>query len=97
MIFSVSGRTREQSRLYAELLFVEVFNSGKQQVHLKLTLFIWSFQSLVELENSRDDLLFELHKLTNPYSTVDRDLLKEYFAPVTELSIQMEKQVTNLA
>ena len=51
---------------------------------------------MVELENSRDDLLFELHKLTNPYSTVDRDLLKEYFAPVTELSIQMEKQVTNL-
>ena len=52
------------------------------------------FQSLVELENSRDDLLYELHKLSSPYSsTVDKDLLKEYFEPVAELSTKMEKQV----
>merc|ERR1711970_731879 len=42
-------------------------------------------QSLVDLENSRDDLLYELHRLRHQ-NTTDRDLLKEYFADVTDLS-----------
>ena len=46
----------------------------------------------MELENSRDDLLFELHKLPNQ-SLDDKNLLKEYFEPVSELSIRMEKQI----
>ena len=49
-------------------------------------------QSLVDLENSRDDLLFELHRLGHN-NTRDRDLLKEYFEAVDDLSIKMEKQL----
>ena len=49
-------------------------------------------QSLVDLENSRDDLLFELHRLGHN-NTRDRDLLKEYFEAVDELSYKMEKQL----
>lgn len=51
-------------------------------------------KAMAELEQSRDDLLFELHKLQQKqYSTVDRDLLAEYFKPVTELSDKLEKQI----
>ncbi len=50
------------------------------------------FQYLVDLENSRDDLLFELHKLPHQ-STADKELLKTYFEPVTNLSKMMEKQI----
>ena len=49
-------------------------------------------QNLVDLENSRDDLLFELHRLGHN-NTRDRDLLKEYFEAVTDLSSKMEKQL----
>jgi len=49
-------------------------------------------KSLVELENSRDDLLFELHKLPHQ-SPADRELLSEYFGPVQHLSDKMEKQI----
>ena len=37
-------------------------------------------------------MLFELHKLPNQ-SLDDKELLKEYFEPVTELSQRMEKQI----
>ena len=66
-------------------------------------------QSLVDLENSRDDLLYELHRLGHNntrdrwmktqmmYTKYDtkcsRDLLREYFEAVTELSGKMEKQL----
>ena len=49
-------------------------------------------QSLVDLENSRDDLLFELHRLGHN-NTRDRDLLKEYFEAVNDLSSKLEKQL----
>jgi len=49
-------------------------------------------QSLGDLENSRDDLLFELHRLGHQ-NTRDRDLLKEYFAAVGDLSGQLEKHL----
>jgi len=49
-------------------------------------------QSLVDLENSRDDLLFELHRLGHN-NTRDRDLLREYFEAVTSLAAKMEKQL----
>ena len=49
-------------------------------------------QSLVDLENSRDDLLFELHRLGHN-NTRDRDLLKEYFEAVDVLSVKLEKQL----
>ena len=40
---------------------------------------------LVNLENSRDDLLFKLHRVGDN-TTRDRDLLKEYFEAVNDLS-----------
>jgi hypothetical protein len=40
---------------------------------------------LVNLENSRDDLLFKLHRVGHN-NTRDRDLLKEYFEAVKDLS-----------
>ncbi len=44
------------------------------------------------MENSRDDLLFELHKLPHQ-SLADRQLLEEYFESVAYLSERMEKQI----
>lgn len=45
-----------------------------------------------DLENARDDLLFELHKLPNEYAH-DKSLLKAYFADVEILSNLLEKQL----
>lgn len=49
-------------------------------------------QCLIDLENSRDDLLYELHKLPNQ-STSDKILLKAYFEDVESVSQMMEKQL----
>ncbi|KAH9364021.1 hypothetical protein HPB48_015352 [Haemaphysalis longicornis] len=49
-------------------------------------------QALSELENSRDDLLFELHKLPSQ-SVTDRNMLKQYFADVEKLSEDLGKQI----
>ena len=49
-------------------------------------------QSLMDLENSRDDLLYELHKLPNQ-SIPDTLMLKAYFEDVETLSQLMEKQI----
>lgn len=45
-----------------------------------------------DLENARDDLLFELHKLPNQ-SPHDMALLRDYFADVQTLSNLLEKQL----
>lgn len=49
-------------------------------------------QCLIDLENSRDDLLYELHKLPNQ-SAADKMLLKAYFEDVDALSQLLEKQL----
>lgn len=49
-------------------------------------------QALVDLENSRDDLLYELHKLPSQ-SPTDRNTLKQYFADVEKLSDELGKQI----
>ncbi|XP_033230784.1 exocyst complex component 3 [Belonocnema kinseyi] len=49
-------------------------------------------QCLMDLENSRDDLLYELHKLPNQ-SMPDTVMLKAYFEDVEKLSQLMEKQI----
>uniref|UniRef100_A0A2R5LDR3 Putative exocyst complex subunit sec6 n=1 Tax=Ornithodoros turicata TaxID=34597 RepID=A0A2R5LDR3_9ACAR len=49
-------------------------------------------QALVDLENSRDDLLYELHKLPSQ-SPTDRNILKQYFADVEKLSDELGKQI----
>ncbi|XP_067000156.2 exocyst complex component 3 [Anabrus simplex] len=49
-------------------------------------------QSLTDLENSRDDLLYELHKLPNQ-APADKIMLKTYFEDVEVLSHLLEKQL----
>lgn len=49
-------------------------------------------QCLRDLENSRDELLYELHKLPNQ-SVHDKSMLKAYFADVEVLSTLLEKQL----
>lgn len=49
-------------------------------------------QCLTDLENSRDDLLYELHKYPNQ-SPHDKLMLKAYFADVETLSALLEKQL----
>ncbi|XP_044253367.1 exocyst complex component 3 [Tribolium madens] len=49
-------------------------------------------QCLRDLEMSRDDLLYELHKLPNQ-SPHDKSMLKAYFADVETLSNLLEKQL----
>lgn len=49
-------------------------------------------QYLTNLENSRDDLLYELHKFPNQ-SPHDKMMLKAYFAEVETLSNLLEKQL----
>lgn len=49
-------------------------------------------QSLSDLENSRDDLLFELHKLPKQYAH-DKITLKRYFEKVEIVSQQLERKL----
>lgn len=49
-------------------------------------------QSLSDLENSRDDLLYELHKLTKQQSH-DTITLKRYFEKVVVVSDKLEKKI----
>lgn len=49
-------------------------------------------QCLRDLQNSRDDLLYELHKLPNQ-SIHDKSMLKAYFSKVEDLSLLLEKQL----
>jgi len=65
---------------------------AKTEVWIEEGKLLQAHQSLVDLENSRDDLLYELHRLGHN-NTRDRDLLREYFEAVTELSGKMEKQL----
>jgi exocyst complex component 3 len=49
-------------------------------------------QYLTDLENSRDDLLFELHRLPQT-STADKNMLKHYYSEVEKLSEELGKQL----
>lgn len=49
-------------------------------------------QCLSDLENSRDDLLFELHKLPKQYAH-DKITLKRYFEKVEIVSQQLERKI----
>ena len=52
-------------------------------------------RELLELEKNRDDLLFKLHQenQNNENHTNIRNLIKEHFASVSVVSIQMEKKL----
>lgn len=49
-------------------------------------------QCLTDLENSRDDILFELHKLPKQYTT-DKMTLKSNFAKVEAVSAQLGQKI----
>ena len=53
---------------------------------------LMAHQALSELENSRDGLLYEMHRLpsTNP---ADKNMLKHYFSEVEKLSEELGKQL----
>ncbi|VVC36563.1 Exocyst complex component EXOC3/Sec6 [Cinara cedri] len=54
--------------------------------------FLHAHQCLIDLENSRDDILFEIHKLPNQPPS-DKILLKAYFEDVEVMSNMLEKQI----
>ncbi|CAG2118198.1 unnamed protein product, partial [Medioppia subpectinata] len=49
-------------------------------------------QYMTDLENSRDDLLYELHRLPAT-STADKNMLKHYYSEVEKLSEELGKQL----
>ena len=49
-------------------------------------------KALSDLEGSRDDLLYELHKQANNLPS-DKAMLKQYFADVERLSDELGKQL----
>jgi len=53
---------------------------------------LFAHQTLTELENSRDDLLFEMHRLSAT-SQADKSMLKHYFSDVEKLSEELGKQL----
>ena len=54
-------------------------------------------KALSEVEQSRDDLLFELHRVKQKqYSSVDKDLLCEYFTDASKLSVKLEKKLNSI-
>lgn len=57
-----------------------------------LKMYIFKLQCLTDLENSRDDLLYELHRLPNQ-SSHDKIMLKAYFEDVEMVSNLLEKQI----
>lgn len=62
-----------------------------QYQNQKITIILF-LQCLTDLENSRDDLLYELHKLPNQ-SNHDKIMLKAYFEDVETLSNLLDKQI----
>ena len=54
-------------------------------------------KALSEVEQSRDELLFELHRLQQKqHSSVDKDLLNEYFIDASKLSVKLEKKLNSI-
>ena len=54
-------------------------------------------KALSQVEQSRDESLFELHKLQQKqYSPVDKDLFNEHFMDVSKLSLKLEKRLKSI-
>uniref|UniRef100_A0AC34RL41 Exocyst complex component 3 n=1 Tax=Panagrolaimus sp. JU765 TaxID=591449 RepID=A0AC34RL41_9BILA len=54
---------------------------------------LYAHKNIMELENARDDLMFEVHKLKNERREFDKNLLKSYFADVERLAQDLAKQI----
>lgn len=63
----------------------------KTRKHIADGKLLLAHQSLSELENSRDGLLYEMHRLGS--TQVDKNLLKHYFSEVENLSDELGKQL----
>uniref|UniRef100_A0A914I8A8 Exocyst complex component 3 n=1 Tax=Globodera rostochiensis TaxID=31243 RepID=A0A914I8A8_GLORO len=50
-------------------------------------------KNVMELENARDDLMFEVHKLNSERREYDKNLLKTYFSDVDKLVDALGKQI----
>ncbi|KAI1720371.1 exocyst complex component sec6 domain-containing protein [Ditylenchus destructor] len=50
-------------------------------------------KNIMELENARDDLMFEVHKLRSERREYDKNLLKNYFTDVEKLVQDLGKQI----
>ncbi|KAL3116152.1 hypothetical protein niasHT_002276 [Heterodera trifolii] len=50
-------------------------------------------KNVMELENARDDLMFEVHKLNSERREYDKNLLKTYFSDVDKLVEDLGKQI----
>lgn len=55
--------------------------------------YLHAHQCLIDLENSRDDILFEVHKSPNDQPASDIILLKAYFEDIEVMSNLLKKQI----
>src|SRR6218665_2561977 len=53
---------------------------------------LMAHKNLAELEKSRDDLLYELHRLA-PQNNIDKNMLKSYYSEVDKLSDELGQQL----
>ena len=65
---------------------------NKTRNHIADGKLLLAHQVLMELENSRDDLLYEMHRLPATSSS-DKNMLKHYFSEVEKLSDELGKQL----
>ena len=64
----------------------------KARQHIEDGKYLLSHQCLMDLENSRDDLLFEMHRLSST-TPGDKNMLKHYFSEVEKVSDELGKQL----
>merc|ERR1711892_225590 len=80
------------AKVNLEHIFTIPENVAKTEVLIEEGKLLEAHEVLSEMESSRDDVLFELHRLGNK-NLNDRETLKKYFDAVNELSSKMEKQL----
>uniref|UniRef100_A0A1I7SVH6 Exocyst complex component Sec6 n=1 Tax=Bursaphelenchus xylophilus TaxID=6326 RepID=A0A1I7SVH6_BURXY len=54
---------------------------------------LYAHKNIMELENARDDLMNEVHKVQSDKREYNINLLKNYFAEVDKLVVELEKQI----
>uniref|UniRef100_A0A7E4UXX1 Exocyst complex component Sec6 n=1 Tax=Panagrellus redivivus TaxID=6233 RepID=A0A7E4UXX1_PANRE len=74
-----------------------IFNIGDtiEKTHESITngQLLHAHKNIMELENARDDLMYEVHKLKNEKREYDKNLLKSYFSDVEKLAQNLAKQL----
>ncbi|XP_053210277.1 exocyst complex component 3-like [Panonychus citri] len=94
-------RVREESMKHTQLaaakenlkhIFNVPENVTKTRYYISEGKLLLAHQCLTELENSRDDLLYEIHRLSSANSQ-DKSMLRNYFSEVEKLSEELGKQL----